>query len=272
MMKEFINLRQFYKPIQPTISHTNKNVFYTEYLPDINLQPYIYCYWELKTNNSLTENFNYKVVADSCIDVYFQVNNPSDSYIMGFCDRFTEFELPSTFHYFGIRFLPGMFTQLFQVNAKELSNRSELLHAILPDMSRFLSNRLNAEQNSNEIINLLDRYFLALPASKNYTRDSRLYEAIDIILKNKGVINIESDLQTGLSSRHLRRLFEFHIGDTPKSFCKIVRFQNILYMHQTTQRFRKDKLYFDAGYYDQAHLIRDFRKLFGVSPSRALKS
>jgi hypothetical protein len=122
------NIRQLYNPIQPTVKQSAKNVTYFEFLPDLKLQPYIYCYWELKTKQTLTEPFNYKVVADGCIDIFFELNNPQENFVMGFCKKYTEFPLDNSFHYIGVRFLPTMFPQIFNVDASEISNRFENLH------------------------------------------------------------------------------------------------------------------------------------------------
>lgn len=268
-MSKTINIRLLYKPIQPTVKHTGENVTYTEFLPDIKLQDFIYCYWQLKTTRPLTEPFKYSVVADGCIDVFFEHNNPDDSYVMGFCKKYTEFPLDNEFNYIGVRFLPTMFPQLFKVNAKSLSNKSEPLNKIAPATANFITNNFNGATSTNKIQSLFDTYFLQLVANTCFNDDHRLYEAIQIILDKSGVIHIENDLNTGISSRQLRRLFEYYIGDTAKVFSKVVRFQNILNAKPTMQSLRQNKLFFDVGYYDQAHFIKEFKNFYGVTPSQA---
>jgi len=116
---------------------------------------------------------------------------------------------------------------------------------------------------------LFDQWFLGVLTAVSFDEDNRLYEAIGIILQQSGVLNVEADLDTGISPRQLRRLFEFYIGDTPKVFSKVVRFQNILRAKPSTQSLRNNKLFFDVGYYDQAHFIKEFRNFYGVTPSKA---
>ena len=116
----------------------------------------------------------------------------------------------------------------------------------------------------------LDHYFLQTVQAKQLAVDNRVFEAIHCILQSQGIINVEKELNTGISPRQLRRLFTYYIGDTPKTFCKVVRFQNILQAKPSRQSLRKNKLFFDLGYYDQAHFIKDFKHLYGLTPGSAL--
>lgn len=151
----------------------------------------------------------------------------------------------------------------------ELSNRYEHLDLVVPHLADFISNSFNKNQSQEEIKLLFDKYFIDLISQSTFDNDNRLYGAIDIILKNFGVIDVETDLDTGISSRQLRRLFEFYIGDTAKTFSKVVRFQNILKAKPSTQSLRQNKLFFDMGYYDQSHFIKEFKNFYGVTPSKA---
>lgn len=268
-MKISADIRQLYKPIQPTVRQSANNVTYSEFLPDIRLQGFIYCYWQLKTSRTLSEPFIYRVVADGCIDIFFELNNPKDNFVMGFCKKFTEFPLNNSFHYIGVRFLPTMFPQLFKINASELSNRFEQLGNVVPKVSSFISHNFHNQLTTEQIRSTFDSYFINLIENTTFDNDSRLYNAIEKILQEFGVVNIEQDLDTGISQRQLRRLFEFYIGDTAKTFAKVVRFQNILRAKPSLQSLRQNKLFFDAGYYDQAHFIKEFKNFYGVTPSKA---
>jgi len=137
-------LRALYLPIQPSISPAQTAVQYRELWPDVHLQDYIYCYWQLKTSQVLAEPFLYRVVADGCIDLFFDLNHPSENFVMGFCKNYTEFPLENQFNYVGVRFLPGQFPLLFRAHAAELSNRFESLQAVAPGAAQFIANRFEA--------------------------------------------------------------------------------------------------------------------------------
>lgn len=263
------NINLLYTPVQPTIRGSAEEVLYREYAPHEQLKNIIYCYWQLKTITPLSRDFVYRVVADGCIDIYFEPGNPPENYVMGFSSKYTEFSLGNSFHYIGVRFLPTMFPQLFRINAAELSNRYEALNAVAPAMSRFIEEHFHDQLSMTDIVRMLDDWFLQLSGKVHFNADSRLYEAMDIIVKSAGMAHLESDINTGISARQLRRLFEYYVGDTPKTFSKIIRFQHILRAKPSVQSLRQNKLFFDAGYYDQAHFIKEFKNLYGITPSKA---
>lgn len=262
-------IRTLYNPIQPTVRQSADDVTYSEFLPDIQLQPFIYCYWQLKTTQQLSKQFIYRVVADGCIDIFFELTNAKENYIMGFCKKFTEFPLEDTFNYVGVRFLPTIFPQLFRINAMELSNRYEHLNLVVPHLSSFIASSFNETKTPVEINKMLDGYFLKLTNKMAFDNDNRLYGAIELILKNFGTIDVEKDLNKVISARQLRRLFAFYIGTTVKTFSNVVRFQNILKAKPSTQSLKNNKLFFDMGYYDQSHFIKEFKNFYGVTPSKA---
>ena len=86
-------------------------------------------------------------------------------------------------------------------------------------------------------------------------------------LTSANVNAVASDL--GVSERHLRRVFRETVGVSPKQFAKLTRF------HRALRAAREDvpaswaTIAADVGYYDQAHLIAEFRAIAGVTP-RAL--
>jgi AraC-like DNA-binding protein len=87
-------------------------------------------------------------------------------------------------------------------------------------------------------------------------------------LTNANVNAVAVDL--GVSERHLRRVFRETLGLSPKAFAKLARF------HRALRAAREDvpegwaSIAAAAGYYDQAHLIGEFRAIAGVTPSALL--
>jgi len=261
-------LREGYHPVQPAVTSKDEHVTYEEFLPADELRPFIYCYWQLKTDYSLKSPFIYRVIADGCIDIFFEMNNPSESYVMGFCRKYTEFPLDQMFNYVGICFLPTMFPQLFHVDAANLSNRFQNLRNVAPKTAHFIGENIQPELSSAQIKSLLDEYFAIQLHGAQFNNDTRLYNAMHEIIRRFGMINVEKDINTGISARQLRRLFAYYVGDTTKVFAQVVRFQSIFQAKPSTQSLKKNKLFID-GYFDQSHFIKEFKNFYGVTPSKA---
>jgi AraC-like DNA-binding protein len=69
--------------------------------------------------------------------------------------------------------------------------------------------------------------------------------------------------ETGLSRRQWIRRFQASVGVGPKAFARILRFQRATALKRSGKDWGDVCL--DCGYYDQAHLIREFRELAGSS-------
>ncbi|UGU16802.1 helix-turn-helix domain-containing protein [Sinomicrobium kalidii] len=266
------DIRKHFTPLQPTVGGGSSGVAYKELFPDLRLCNHIYCYWELKTTHPLENPFSYKVVADACTDIFFEADNPEEMYVMGFTTKYTEFPLEKKFHYIGIRFLPGVFPLLFNIKGGELTEQVEGLGELLPKMFERLLLCVSGAVNFLKYKDVFDRYFLGAIYDGKFRIDHRFFNALDIILKKQGTLHVQNELDTGISPRQLRRLFEFYIGSTPKTFSKVVRFQHLLNARPSVQCLRENKLFFDAGYYDQSHFIKEFKTMYGLTPSLALKS
>lgn len=235
-------------------------------MPDERLRSYIYCYWQLKTILPLATPFNYCVIADGCIDIFFECDTPAENYIMGFSTTAAEFSLGCSFNYVGIRFLPSAFPALFDVNAAELSNKVELLSVVKRPLANVSVLNFDSGISMAETKLAFDNYFLKVISSISIKADARFMQALQIILSRHGILQVEKDLPLPISSRHLRRLFEYYIGGTPKVFSNVVRFQN------TIKSSLKNNFVSCDGYYDQAHLIKAFKTLYGQTPGKALKN
>jgi hypothetical protein len=265
------NIRSLYTPVQPAVKNNGAQALYNELPPHTGLAPFIYCYWQLTSQQPLSCSFQYRVVADGCIDLFFETAAPADIFIMGFSAAYTEFPLTGSFRYTGVRFLPAAFPLLFGMNAATLTNRFENLQQVLPGLAAAFRDAVAGETVFEPVTQKLNILFLKLWHHSNLKYDNRFFEAVECILKKEGNLNIQADINTGISPRQLRRLFEYYIGDTPKMFSRVVRFQQILKSGASAAALRKNKLFFDAGYYDQAHFIKEFRTFFGDTPALGLQ-
>jgi AraC-like DNA-binding protein len=92
------------------------------------------------------------------------------------------------------------------------------------------------------------------------------------LLRTGGTARI-SDLaaETGWSGRHLTSRFRTEIGLTPKAAARVVRFsraRHLLAASAAGTGYHLADLAAACGYFDQAHLAREFRALAGCPPSQ----
>lgn len=73
--------------------------------------------------------------------------------------------------------------------------------------------------------------------------------------------------EIGRSSRWFIGRFASVVGLTPKVFSRVQRFQSALRQLHGRVPLRLADVAVSSGYYDQAHLIHDFQRLAGMSPS-----
>ena len=66
------------------------------------------------------------------------------------------------------------------------------------------------------------------------------------------------------------QLFTEEVGLTPKLFCRVRRFQEVLRLVAGPARVEWANVALACGYYDQAHFIHDFRAFCGLSPTAYL--
>jgi AraC-like DNA-binding protein len=96
--------------------------------------------------------------------------------------------------------------------------------------------------------------------------------AWDRLRRSRGAVSV-ADLasETGWSARHLGEQFRAETGLSPKAAARVVRFDRARRRLQRQQaeagRVVLAELAAECGYYDQAHLARDFRDLAGCPPS-----
>jgi AraC-like DNA-binding protein len=74
--------------------------------------------------------------------------------------------------------------------------------------------------------------------------------------------------ETGLSERRLHELFRLQVGVAPKRYARILRFRHALVRLSGEPEDELADVAQDCGYFDQAHLCRDFRDLAQLTPQQ----
>ena len=75
----------------------------------------------------------------------------------------------------------------------------------------------------------------------------------------------------GMSHKHFIDKFRGEVGLTPKIFCRIRRFHEVLGNIQSRKAVDWADVAYSCGYYDQAHFVNDFGAFAGLNPSTYLR-
>jgi AraC-like DNA-binding protein len=259
---EFI--RNLYNPLQPAENDKGLGkLFYKEQLPADALRPYIYCFWELRTASVLKDLYMYRVVADGCMDMIIDTGAYNGIVVAGIADSSFDVPVENGAAYFGIRFLPAGIHHFWEMNAAEIRNQMIDAGELLPKESQVLSAMVFESKSFTQRVAVAQSYLLSLLAKNNNDMHPALARALHHILSTGGDLPIQSKAAEYISPRQLRRLFQEHVGCSPKLFARIVRFQQALKMMQTD---RGTGHFYKQGYFDQAHFIREFKNFYGDTP------
>ncbi|MBZ2188999.1 AraC family transcriptional regulator [Alcanivorax sp. JB21] len=172
-------------------------------------------------------------------------------------------------HVMGASFLPGGSLPFLGGSARVLHNETLDLDAFWGARSHQLHEQLLSASDDAQRFSLLESALLQqLIASPH----PAVTEAVARLSLNPAQRISPLANELGLGQRRFQQIFTETVGVPPKVFARIQRFSNLLYRTTNLQEADWSLLALDNGYYDQAHLIREFRALSGMTPEAYLRS
>jgi len=169
----------------------------------------------------------------------------------------------------GVRFRPESVSAWLRVGGGELLGRASAAGDLPIPLERTLLEQLAEAPDADSRVVLLRRQLAR--ASGRAGLDPRLGAAVDMALADGRARPAAIARAVGMSYRQLSRCFQERIGFGPKPLVRLGRFQRVLRALEGSGRRPIAAVAAGAGYYDQAHLARDFRLFAGVAPGRYLR-
>lgn len=228
---------------------------YREQVADTPAGLWMECAWSLETTAGVRA---YRVPPDGCVDIIYTLETGAQ--VVGAMRVERRFDLAVGGRTIGVRFQPGMAGALLGAAPGEFTDRTVALGDVWGGRARQLQSRLEDARSLDEGLRILR---LALPPPRR--EPSGVQRAIMAMTAAHGDLDLEwAARHAGLSGRQFRRRCLEESGLTPKRLCRVLRFRHVRAL--AAQGADWASIASDAGYFDQAHLIRDFREFTGGPP------
>lgn len=258
------------------------------------LEPFIKYYWILDYESNVVEPI--RVIPYGCVQFTFYLgerinsfgSNNDSSYkdqavVTGQISSFFDVVPQGKIRLITIVFKPFGAKLFFDFPIFEIQNNIIPIKDINNKEWLDLENRLGDCVDNKSIVSCLENNLLkkleknTLFNSYSSINNERIMLAINRIDDSKGTINIK-DLSSlaCLSDKQFNRIFADYVGMNPKNFLRIIRYQSFLLKLQNsnikaTKAVDFLDLVYDCGYYDQSHLINNFKEFTGYTPKEYIK-
>jgi AraC-like DNA-binding protein len=245
---------------------------YREWLPAEALRRHVRCFWIVENGAAeLADAALQRVLPDGCMDIIVARHGGTDEErdafaitAVGAMTRYLDATpLPMRL---GVRFQPGMAAPFLRASGPAIRDLEVPLEDLWGREGHRLLGRIARASSTSDRVAVLDGWLRERLASAP-CEDADVLAVVHDILARGGGGPVRAAMRASLrSERQLRRTFESAVGLSPKRFARIVRMQDAL-RRSTARPARWVDVALDAGYYDQAHMIAEFRMLTGRTPT-----
>ncbi|MFN8308945.1 MAG: helix-turn-helix transcriptional regulator [Chitinophagales bacterium] len=253
---------------------------YREIVPSGHLEHFVECYWTIQNVNHCTkQEISFP---DGTIDLVFSLGdsytreNMSEQRTASFTVKTAALVGQSTHgkiitpgrnnNLLSIRFKPfGLFPML-GIPMNELTEESLTLQEVMKNWGTELESRVFDAHTLESRIEVIENFLNKKVALNGYI-DPVVRAAVSEILINRGNIRIETIYnKLGVSKSTLESKFKMYVGITPKELANIWRFNHAVILQKKNLERTLTEVGYMAGYFDQSHMIKDFKRYTGKSP------
>jgi AraC-like DNA-binding protein len=165
-----------------------------------------------------------------------------------------------------VDFCPGGLHRLLVIPMTRLFDEGLDTMDIWGHEVRSVNEQISNTEDMQERAGIVERFLLQKAAGRKTLQP--LDEALRMLMKSDGKLPIENIASLAcLSLRQFERKCAERLGLSPKMFARIVRFSKAYRIREAQPGITWTSIAYEAGYYDQMHLIRDFKEFAGVTPS-----
>jgi len=167
---------------------------------------------------------------------------------------------------FAVKFTPGGFHPFARVAVSRFTDAMVSLRSVFGPAGHELERAVLAETTTLARITIVESFLRARHAPDANVR--RATSIVSMAATDRGILKVDDlGARFGVNKRTLQRLFERYVGVSPKWVIQRYR------LHEAAERLvgagpaGQAALALQLGYSDQAHFVRDFKAIVGVSPA-----
>ncbi len=238
------------------------------------LAPYVKQYWFLKTSD-LTQP-NQRIIPTGSTSIVFhraslmlstsQGSLQPQAFISGQSVGYTDLVQTGAVDMICVVFQPHGAKAFFSMPISEFHDATIAVNDMSDVALRELQDQLLYANSNQQCVNLIEEYlYQRLSINKGYNYQ-RMAAAIQAVTLGENSIDKLSQICC-LSYKQFKRIFSEYVGANPKDFLRIIRFQRALYTLQCQPQISLAQLAYECGFYDQSHLIKEFKIFSGYTPS-----
>ena len=247
--------------------------------PDKDFRGIVQEYWEVKGRLS---PFREALLPNAFVEVMFNLGPPhrvfegsssgvwERSWFSGLQERSIFIESLEGTHLVSIRLHPLGATHLFGFGAAEAANSVIDLDRLVGERATTLRTALLSAPSAESRFGILDR-FLRDRGSTTQIPNFVSAAASQIETKHGSLRVADLHLELDISRKHLAVSFNRYVGVSAKAYGRIQRFVWTLEQLRSRGDIEWSRLAVEAGYSDQSHLVRDFRRVGAASPKEYLR-
>ncbi len=247
-------------------------MYYIEFTPSVPLQKYIAAFWSSKQGRVSTTS---TIVPDGCVDIIFQqtlqpTHGPTHSMrIAGMQTKFRVVQPPPFTNTFGIRFNAGQLGSICNVPISEIKNTSAEATNCISHINTEFVEQLFHKKKPVDQVKIIETHLLRYLDPTLIPNNQLIHSVCNTIKKGAPNINIHALAQAHhISLRQLERKFKASIGISMKEFHGVERFKNTVKSIKANPNMSLLHIAYDNGFYDHAHLSKEFLKMTGNNPSQ----
>lgn len=218
------------------------------------------------------------LIAKGLPSITFQLtgssNNNGNPHLVLYGQNRKPFEFYASKHLTIIAYFlhPHILRNLFGFDAHEATELSVDLSYTQPAKDINLKEQLLNATSLESRLQLMNNYVLDLSGRITADINKTIAFATDVIQKNKGLVSLKTiQDELNVTERTFQRMFEQHIGLSPKTFSKICQFNSAFQQLELGTFSKLGDIAYQSGYADQSHLIRVFKEFTNISPREYLK-